>query len=489
MTLRKIAISLVAIPALAAFVACNEKYEPVEVSISSAAVRSFSLSANDSVLANLDSVFFSIDLVKGRIFNADSLPAGTRVTKLVPVITTLEGASLIELKVTRNNNTDTTYNYLTNSTDSIDFTNPVTLRVVSPDGTTERNYTITVNVHNTVADSLAWGDNEAMSLPTTFARPDEQRTARRGDDLFCLTRSGSQYCMAAHIGSINDLNGAEMNPSAWTKQAVTFQFTPQVASLSATDDALFILSDAGDLYRSDNDGRTWQSTGLKWHYIYGGYQNRLLGSVQNAAGWQVQSYPDNNLTTLSAGMPVSGASVPVSYSFPMSDQPQMLILGGRKADGTLSNACWGYDGSSWAKISKRDIPVALEGIAVAPYYSIKVAPDWNATTLPTLVAMGGLDKNGALSTTVYISNDYGFTWDTASQLMQLPAAVGKMAWAQAYVMSSVFKAPVAVPMIAKPTETWDCPYIYLFGGTDAAGSLRNAVWRGAINRLTFRPVE
>ena len=35
---------------------------------------------------------------------------------------------------------------------------------------------------------------------------------------------------------------------------------------------------------------------------------------------------------------------------------------------------------------------------------------------------------------------------------------------------------------------WDCPYIYLYGGLDAQGTLHNSVWRGVINRLTFVPI-
>lgn len=489
MTLRKIAIALVSIPAIAGFVACNSDYEVVEESIGSAAVRTFSFAADDSVLENLDSVFFSIDLVKGLIFNADSLPVGTKVTKLVPVISTLQGASMIQLKVTRSNNTDTTYNYLTNSTDSIDFTNPVTLRVVSPNGVTERTYTITVNVHKTVADSLAWGDNAAMRLPSEFAVPEAQRTVRRGDDLFCLTAKGNQYSIGTHIGDINDLNGASMNPNEWRVSRVNFPFTPDVNTFAATDDALYILAADGTLYRSLDDGATWQSTSLKWHSIYGGYQSSIMGAVNDGGAWKIQTYPGGSATALPAGMPVSGNSVPVCYSFPMSRLPQMLIVGGRKADGTLTGACWGFDGTSWAKVSKRDLPAELENIAVAPYFSIRLGSDWNATSLPTLVAIGGNDTEGKLSEIVYISNDYGFTWAKASQLMQLPKNVGTMTNAQAYVMESTFHATIAQPKIAKPTETWQCPYIYLFGGNDANGQLRDKVWRGAINRLSFRPIE
>ena len=102
-------------------------YEPP----SGAVVKSFSLSADDKVLENLDKVFFSIDLTTGNIFNADSMPYGTKTDKLVPVITT-GGASAVELVVSRPEKEDTTYNYLTNSTDSIDFSYaPVKLKIQS----------------------------------------------------------------------------------------------------------------------------------------------------------------------------------------------------------------------------------------------------------------------------------------------------------------------------------------------------------------------
>ena len=72
-------------------VSCNskEKDDESEIVVTPAivAIKNFKLNANDSVLAKLDSVFFSIDLNTGVIFNADSLPKGTNVSKLVATIT------------------------------------------------------------------------------------------------------------------------------------------------------------------------------------------------------------------------------------------------------------------------------------------------------------------------------------------------------------------------------------------------------------------
>lgn len=35
--------------------------------------------------------------------------------------------------------------------------------------------------------------------------------------------------------------------------------------------------------------------------------------------------------------------------------------------------------------------------------------------------------------------------------------------------------------------SWDCPYIYIFGGMLDDGTLSDEVWRGVLNRLTFIP--
>ena len=57
-------------------ISCNSTEDDVISYTVSESVRvsGFSLAANDSVLAHLDTIFFTIDLNKGQIYNADSLP-------------------------------------------------------------------------------------------------------------------------------------------------------------------------------------------------------------------------------------------------------------------------------------------------------------------------------------------------------------------------------------------------------------------------------
>ena len=40
-----------------------------------------------------------------------------------------------------------------------------------------------------------------------------------------------------------------------------------------------------------------------------------------------------------------------------------------------------------------------------------------------------------------------------------------------------------------PITEWDAPYIYIFGGYEADGSLNRGLWRGVINRFTFTPIQ
>lgn len=490
MYLRKIPFAAVLCLASAGFIACNSHtvVDPEEETASSAVVRTFSLTANTNIMYGLDSVFFSIDLVKGLIFNADSLPFETPVTRLVPVVSTPSGASIIEFNVTRANGTDTVYDYINHSTDSIDFTNPVKLRVVSNDGLNERHYTIKVNVHQMKSDSLMWGDNSSTLLPTSFPSPEKQRTVRSGDTFYCLTSAGQQYCMASHSGNFAGLNGAVMNLSDWVKKSVSFPFTPVVESLGATDDAIYILDTAGRLYQSADGGGNWIDTGLVWSHIYGGYADKVMGVVHSGDSYKIQTYPGASEMPLPDGMPVSGTSIPVYYSFPMAANPQMLIVGGRLADGSLTPATWGYDGSSWLKISRRALSEPLADVAVAPYFTVS-GKTWAPVSRATLVAMGGVDSKGNRVDSVYVSDDYGFNWRVAKDNMKLPQNVGKFSGAQAYVMSSTYYVADIVPKIARPSESWECPFIYMFGGVDENGAQRNVVWRGVINSMTFRPIE
>lgn len=510
--LKTLAIGLVLASAAGmTFTACNSSEEVAYTLPSSATVRSFTLSPDAKILPNLDSVFFTIDLDNLSIYNADSLPYGTKVTALTPVITT-ESASVVELVYKNKEGEETTLNYLENTTDTIDFTSPVKMRVVSNDARVERTYTINVNVHKMPVDSMVWSRIEGSSLPTPFSAVNEQHTAMSpAGTFYCMTRYQSDYAVAC----TTDPAGT------WDMVRCNLSFKPDINSFTATNDALYILDAEGNLYTSTDEGVDWTPTGKSAAGMVGAYGNRLLATAESGSVWSIMEYPAGNIIAAPDGFPVRNASPAIALSFEMAVNPQLIVVGGRKADGTLTGDTWGFDGTSWANITRRPIAEKLENMALVPYFELK--PDttsWKASDHTTvLLAMGGNRIDGSLNDTVYMSYDFGMTWDKAPDMMQIPTKVmpaRKLAQAYPHTGVSHTKAASAklpevfsshvmewrstgyeVPAlrnsvmarITKPLTEWEVPYIYMFGGVNADGATYNTVFRGAILGLTYKPVE
>ena len=93
---------------------------------------------------------FTIDQTTGAIYNCDSLPFGTDVSKLVVNLGVMGVASIYV------DSTDSYERFL--STDSIDFTKPRKLYIYSADAQYCKEYTVTVNVHTVNPDLWQWNE-------------------------------------------------------------------------------------------------------------------------------------------------------------------------------------------------------------------------------------------------------------------------------------------------------------------------------------------
>lgn len=467
----------------------------------SLAVNSFSLEKNDEVLANLDSVFFTIDLDRALVYNADSLPKGTDVSKLVVNIG-LPTVSEATLSYTDVAGEQHSIDYLTTKTDSIDFSgNSVKLHLVSYNQVDSRDYEIKINVHKMVPDSLYWDKAAMRKLPTTLSAPAEQRTVELGDEVLCFTRSEQGACVA----SASDPSGA------WNYTQVTMPANMLIGSITATEDALYAVTSAGELLVSSDKGGTWNNTSSKMTHIYGGYENKVVGVRKSDDGKYYHcTYPATTESEVSADFPVAGTSQAVTYSNKWSSSPLMIVCGGAVAGGTLSGSTWGYDGAQWGCLSSTGLPEA-EGICLVPYYTYKVSAQWVATLHSTLIAIGGKLTSGECQDKVYVSIDRGLHWRVADRCMQLPDYMEPSSYAQSVVRSarltvtrsagagsdwkdmSVNGLPVwyrgSQTRAVTPITEWDCPYVYLFGGDTAHHGLNASVWRGVINRMTFKPLQ
>lgn len=493
--------------------ACNSDSDTIvtENDFGNCSVTSFSLAEDDSVLSGLDSVYFSIDLVNAEIFNADSLPKGTKIDKLLVEIGTSSASGCDLTFRLPGTSRDTTISYLESPNDSINFADgPVKLLITSYDGLSKYEYTIKVNVHQVVPDTLYWDQMARRDLPGTLAAPQLQKTVEFGGKVYCLTSDGEKASIA-----VSD----NLFENDWSAADVTLPVGADVESFVASTEAMYILDENGNIYTSV-DAQEWTPTGSRMDYVYGGYTDHLLGAVKTADGWKHVTYPATVEKTVPTGCPVAGTSNLVAYQTKWSATPLAMFVGGRDASGNVVGSTWGYDGETWAKISNRDID-EREGVTLFPYFTPRVNEStWRVNERTVMIAMGGRYEaaDGAVvSNLVYVSYDTGITWEEASDYLQLPSFMPEFASAQAIVINTTLdestprsavqpdgwmpmtgnRLPVwATPVpfkatasrVIKPVTEWECPYIYLFGGVDAAGDLHNSLWKGVIRRFTFAPL-
>lgn len=502
---KKIKISFVGtLLAATMFTACSSSddttivVEPIDYS--STAITSFSLRKNSDILNNLDSVFFSIDLNSATIFNADSLPYGTKVDALGVNLTCSSSKSIRIYEPKTDTEEEKMIDYDQDETAKINFAKgPVRVHVVSYNGKDERDYYIKVNVHNQVPDSLYWSEMARTDLPTALTGVTAQKTVMLGKQVVCLTTDGAAYNLATT---------EDPYANAWDNKSVTFPSAVDVNTLTATDNALFILAADGSLLTS-TDGTAWTSTGETWKAITAPYGTKLLGLKANGATCQFVSYPAGFSGAAPDSFPVEGSSQAVELATKWSSSNQVLIYGGRTADGSLTGAAWSFDGNQWAKISE-SLPKA-EGYAIAEtLISETDTVSWRVKTSKVLLAFGGRLADGTTNEIVYLSRDMGITWKKGDDLLQLPKYMPDTYNASTVVISRTMSAPEPdysrawqqlkvreLPSVyvrrsasrkARQNQTWECPYIYMFGGIKADGTLQNAIWRGVVNHFTYQPI-
>lgn len=495
---------LVLLAALAA--GCNGDDETVtENDYGNVAVTSFKLKPNSNILAYMDSVFFSIDLERGEIYNADSLPAGTDVSRLVVAVgTPTVSASDLTYRL-RGTQRDTTISLLRSPKDSINFADgPVKLKITSYDQLNSRTYTIRVNVHKMKPDSLAWDRMAVRRLPSVLDAPQRQKTVQW---------MGRHLCVTVQDGRASVATCADPYAGDWLTADATLPDRADLSSLTALGPDLYILS-GQDLCVSHDCALTWEATGAKMVHILGSNGEAVIGAARYDDGWKSLTYPATRTVALPDGCPVEGTSPMLTTRSQWQSAPTSTITGGATGDGTLTGDTWGYDGEKWARISANGLP-PVRGVAVFPYFTFSVDEiTWWVSTNTALIALGGELADGTPSRNVYVSHDNGIHWVAADTLMQLPGFIPPFRDAQALVAETTLPAPAAsrsgawrecpAPYLpgwwrvktpgetkgraTSPEDTWQCPYVYLYGGTDMEGRLHDTVWRGAINRLTFKPL-
>ncbi len=486
---------------------CNSKsQDDPRLPQTNIAVTSFTLKADKKVLSNLDSVFFSIDVTNGIIYNADSLPVGTPVSKLIPVIAYPSNASKVTLTYTDSTGAEKVVDYIDKPGDTIDFRTRVVLSITASNGVSTKDYLVRVNVHRMDPDSLWWDAMAQAALPSRMANPLNQKTVMRDEKIYTLVHEADN----THTLSAT----TEPATGQWEKQAVTLPYGTDLRTFTATPEAFYLLADGGMLY-SSADGVAWAATGQVWTAVIGGYNDAVVG-LRRADGKLLHTkYPLKQYieTEVSDDFPVEGYSNMGIYTTKWSATPLGMICGGRKQSGQLTGAAWAFDGSQWAEISAIGMPGVANGTLIPYYAFLKNSNVWVTNEFSIWLYMGGETadtpaggQQRAYNRKIYISYNNGVNWDPAPANMQLPATFPSLLNMDHAVVDTPLEADFS-PEVWMTTQRgsfgkprlmsyttdgyevmWNCPFIYMFGGTTEQGSLSPTIRKGVINRLRFKPV-
>ena len=451
-------------------------------------VKGFALQADADVLANLDSVHFTIDYDKGLIYNADSLPVGTDISELKVTVEFLNTVSAAVFSITGATvQADTTINYTTSMSKALDFTGKTVLTVTSADGSLVKDYEIKVLVHNENPDSLIWNKSWRRSLPGFRNSAIGLKAVKQGDVYRIMNYNGGESFL---------FTATSPDQETWDKQAVNMPFVPQIPSLTATADALYMLAADGTLYTSA-DGLEWTSCGVIWHSVLGAYGGRVLGIMQGSDGYYHDEYPRGDgfaASMVEDGFPVGHASDMIVTENEWTVSQQAMIVGGKDSNGNALSNVWGYDGTGWGKINNihsSSLPAITDATLFAYYTYIPLPGTRRYGRQESWYLMGGKLADGSLNDNIYLSNTQGITWSKGGSTICQPSFMPKFYGAQAFVNFETLTAGGAANAPRRVTTlvtSWQCPFIYLFGGYNEQDALLPYVWRGVYNRMTNYPV-
>jgi len=415
----------------------------------------FSLKS-DSV-PNLANVVFSIDQDQSVIYNNDSMPYLTEIKDKVIVTYTSAAQTNNVLNIT---NGDSTW---VSSGDSLDVSKPLKLRVYAVNGSTTKEYTMKLNIHQVDPDSVQYVQ---IASDQVFLQAENLQTILYKDNYFTFTQTNGEINLYSSSDAVN-----------WTSVTLTgLPANTVIRGIQSSAERLFAYTSDGDYYVcADSTASDWSKINLPYPVVtILGYLKLGQGQPQLSEGLSLivkkdgqnvfafQAY-DNRLMNPVGSYWTYGDVVPVD--FPLSEfasiQSERLklgyvtIIGGLSSAGAMMNDVWSSgNGLYWAKLTNTTfIFPPLQGANVIAYNN----EFW---------IINGKEKDGTYNRGVYFSKDGGTTWVLKGTQSLYPDVYPRRYGASAVVDRNGIN-------------------FYILGGRSENEGVLTDIWTGFINRQTF----
>lgn len=263
---------------------------------------------------------FYIDQAQRKIYNVDSLPAGTRTAAVLATITSKNSSPVILMHAKQTENLDSAAYY--SSTDSINFSEPRFIRVYSSDYSAYAQYKVIVNVHKELPYEFKW--HELAQNNSQLAAFSDLKAVACGDDVYVFgkTADGTKV-----------LKSAINNGSAWSPITMNVGLSSDAYQSAVALDGELYISDGGKVYASA-DAETWtlvpgnadvkQLIGASSKYLYAYTATGISVSKDKGASWEAEKL-DKDADYL----PTQNISMNVAGVLSAKDVENVMLLGTR----------------------------------------------------------------------------------------------------------------------------------------------------------------
>ena len=263
---------------------------------------------------------FYIDQAQRKIYNVDSLPAGTRTAAVLATITSKNSSPVILMHAKQTENLDSATYY--SSTDSINFSEPRLIRVYSSDYSAYAQYTVTVYVHKELPYEFKW--HELAQNNSQLAAFSDLKAVACGDYIYVFgkTDEGTKV-----------LKSAINNGSAWSSITMNVGLSSDAYQSAVALDGKLYIADGGKVYASA-DAATWteasgnadvkQLIGASSKYLYAYTAAGISVSEDKGASWKAEK-----LDTDKAYLPTQNISMNVAGVLSAKDVENVMLLGTR----------------------------------------------------------------------------------------------------------------------------------------------------------------
>ena len=417
------------------------------------------------------------NLTPGIVFNADSLPIGTIADSIT---VTINHSTLSALHVYQYDEELNLLNH-TNFKDTqvvwFDDYAVTRLELTAQDGYTRKNYFMKVNVAKVSGDTIKW-HYLAKGL-YDMAEVTDQTVDTLGETLYWFTTlsDGSNQVRTAPLMS---------NLTSWSEaETVSAPSTLNLSTLLAWRNQFYAVGDGALL--TSTDGKTWTVASSAQTFVsLLGIQlatqkdsEHLSAIIDQEGAKHFSRSEDGKTWTLDEMMTDGVRSSVVPAEFPIKDfsrpisvaanqkggnsSSRIYISGGTLADGSLTSSTWSCDGRQWAEFPQIYLAPQKRGTIVR-YTLDSDYPDsfWIMQT--------GEMANGAVSDTLYFSENRGVSWKRLS-LEYL--RYGDTAPLAPFGCSSAILQP----------KTYS---IYFIGGKDKEGNQQSNIVTGQLPKLAMK---